>query len=324
MTTPLTLFGPYGTRLEQKAEAQGFQLGGPTDVISNSSVRSAIGSIAREYLNSGACGMTIPCFGSRQLINQNGGYQVYQEALTESFGIILDHLSKLRQSVRQKLTLFFCVGPANDCYAPEKSPGVLESAEFHEIQISTIQRITQVTGISPIILFETIPSGREAEGIALALKKRNQISRPLNAIISYPFTYQGSPLGDKSFVDIFRRVKKVGSHSLIGQSLNCGPIEGAAKALSILSRQGERVLGIYPNASSRPHHLLNEVDTHHGLPNREATAAFLKFLAAQHALHFIGGCCGYNHEDIAALSEPGLMSPVLPPTDWSPALTLCA
>ena len=320
---PATLFGPYGTRLEQESKRQGFALRGPRDVVDSSHVRQTLGTIAHEYLDAGARAVTIPCFGTRQLLHAQEGEASYLSALKESLDLVLENLGSLSQGLRRQLSLLFCLGPMNDCYAPELAPDVRESADFHGRQIAAVQEISKTVRAPITLLFETIPSGREAVGIALALRHRQQSRKDLRGIVSYPFTIEGRPLGyDEHFPEIFSRVQRAGSTAIRGQSLNCGPIEGAAKALKDLSRAGHQVLGVYPNASSRPHHELDQSDVHHGLIDREATAAFLRYLGAKHALQFIGGCCGYGHEDVKAIAARQWVSPQLPPTDMQRSLLL--
>lgn len=314
MTQPTTIFGPYGTRLEEEAQKKNFLLDGPGDVIASGTVRQTLGTISHEYLRTGARGVTVPCFGSRTLLHEAGGERAYRSVLKESLGLVLDNLEGLSSRVRQDLTLLFCLGPMNDCYALELAPNVKEATEFHSRQISAVEEVSRSVHIPLTIIFETIPAGSEAVGIARALRQRNR--RNLSGIVSYPFTIDGTPLGRETFPSIFRRVKEEGgTRALKGQSLNCGPIEGAAKALETLNAHGHDVLGVYPNASSRPHHELDQVDGTKGLIDRHATAAFLRYLGKKHALQFIGGCCGYGHEDVKAIAGSALISDRLPPTD---------
>ncbi len=309
------LYGPYGTRLKEESQRQSFSLSGPTDVIHNTPVRESISMISQEYLNSGARWATIPCFGTRNLLHDDDGKRSYSSVLKESFNLLVSNLEKAKQEVKNEISLVFCVGPVHDCYKPELSPKAKAAAEFHEQQIAIIQEVTKHCRAPLTILFETIPSGQEAEGIARALKKRRKKHHQLKGIISYPFTATGEPLGNESFPDIFRRVLKHNSPALLGQSLNCGPIEGAALALEQLSRDGLQPLGVYPNASSKPHAELDTAEDSHGLINPKATAQFLRYLAFQYQLKFIGGCCGYTHQDIAELLDSETTSSALPPTD---------
>lgn len=319
------LFGPYGTQLEQVAKEQGFSVGSPSVLLDNAPVRQAIGNIVSGYLATGARGVTVPCFGARSLLHQSDGTHIYKRVLRESLHIVLEQLERRVASTRHKVKIMFCLGPAFDCYDPEGAPTLLESVDFHDQQIAAVRELSRKEKIPVTLVHETTPSGEEAEGIAKALRRRIRDADRINAIIGYPFTYDGEPLGDESFQDIIRRVDRTAGDLLLGQSFNCGPIEGALKALKSLGSWAEKIFSVYPNASSKPHLELNGSNGHHQLMDPFHAAQHLRFLAATYGLQLIGGCCGYDHADVATLVRTESSSPLLPKTDLSlPSQALAA
>ncbi|MDF2378808.1 MAG: homocysteine S-methyltransferase family protein [Candidatus Gracilibacteria bacterium] len=310
---PLTLFGPYGTRLEQKAAKHHFSYGDPTDILGSAAVARAVGDIADEYLNAGARAITIPCFGARWSLHKHDGLKEYNKLTERNFQIVLERLNNRSDITRDKVRILFCVGPKNDCYDPKDAPSIQESAEFHEKQIRQIDALTRKYQTPVTALFETLPSGEEAEGIAIALKKFHK--GVTNAILSYPFNYSGSPLGEETFLDIIKRVDAHQNGLMISHGLNCGPIEGVAKVLNQLGDKKKRVSIIYPNASSKPHAELNNVGVNHGVINSQETTAYLRYLSALAELAVIGGCCGYDESNISDLSQNNEVQVHTPPTD---------
>ena len=78
-----TLFGPYGTRLEQIGKEIGRpDIVAPTAVLNSQEARDAVSRVAGEYIDAGARVATINAFGLRELLHQ-GERVLYEEAIVE-------------------------------------------------------------------------------------------------------------------------------------------------------------------------------------------------------------------------------------------------
>lgn len=307
------LFGPYGTQLSTLGKQRGFIVEKPTDVLGNSAIADAIGDIVDGYLDAGAKRFTVPAFDARALLRENGGLKDYRAVTERRLQIVLERLERRKDLNREQIQGLFSLGPKNDCYEPDQAPDTKESAEFHRDQVEQVDALSKKYGIQLTLQFETFPDGEEAEGVAIALRGLNR--EKIDAILSYPFTYEGTPLGDESFSSIIQRVDQHRNGLRIRHGLNCGPIEGIQKALSALGELSRRVKVVYPNASSRPQKELDSATTINGLSDRRKTAAFIRHLAEHHELEIVGGCCGYNQEDIHELANGTHVSSEIPPTD---------
>ena len=79
--TPVTLFGPYGSRLAEIEEHHTNGISNPQAILNGSAFRQAVHGVALEHLSSGAdVGMT-HTFGLRSLIHKPGELGTYRDAL---------------------------------------------------------------------------------------------------------------------------------------------------------------------------------------------------------------------------------------------------
>ncbi len=333
------IFGPYGTLLEHEIHAQ-------LDIKANNLYRTSFaqlsgdaraeivkilgcsledlsaGAILRNHglcaLESDIARLYASCIienGSSVLALGNTfrerGLLPDIHAFLEAFSL---HIEALREGVfsivGEKLVLGTSFGPKGDCYSLERSPAtVAESKDFHEQQIVAV-----VNENLEFDWHETVPSTKEAIGIVLAAKA---LQKP--CIVNLNLDYRGFLRDGNSLREALLEIDAATDRYAIGFGLNCCPIEIIDPVLKFCGEVANRVISIYPNASSVPPEHFNEDNgVVHGLINPFATARYLAYLTKKYNIKFIGGCCGYTPRDIGLISyavRNKLFSEIVPPTD---------
>lgn len=297
------LFGPYGTRLDEVGCSSE-----PLAVLEDGRSRSAVAHVAREYIKAGADVATVNAFGLRRLLHEPGERKTYFDALEGQHDALVAALNGAVNAVRRVLS----VGPAYDCYKPLEAPGRSEAAEFHEDQAYAAKFLNV-----DAIWFETLNTIDEAIGVARAAKKHN-----VPCVVSFVLNKNGQLLSGEDVADAIRAVDGETARAPLGYSFNCCPIEALEPALKRCGKLRERVVAVYPNASSKPQEALCGLSNQQGevakLNNRDHTVQYLSFLARKYDLSIVGGCCGYDHQDIGrihAAVEQGVYSIQLPDSD---------
>jgi S-methylmethionine-dependent homocysteine/selenocysteine methylase len=203
------------------------------------------------------------------------------------------------------------LGPGGDCYKPQEAPDRLQAEEFHGYQASEVAELDV-----DFAWFETVNTIDEAVGIALAAKKAG-----VRCIISFVIDSEGDLLSGESVADALREIDGVTQNYPFGYSLNCCPIEGIQKAFQKCGPLRQRIIAVYPNASSFPQSKLSGKALHDhvlGVVDPEGVAAYLHGLARENHLQIIGGCCGFTPDDVAKISHAvrhGIVQSHLPRTD---------
>lgn len=307
---PEVLFGPYGTRLESIGAQIGEpRLADPHAILNGSHCIEAVQQVAGGYLQA-ARGVetvsTINAFGLRRFVEERGGGQDYAQALslhTRALHEAQNHLGKRARIVAS-------LGPGRDCYHPAEALNRNEAREFHAHQASEAKRVN-----AELAWFETVNTQEEAVGIALAARAAN-----VPCVISFVIGKNGKLLSGEPIKESIDAVDKTSGNYPQGFSFNCCAIEDLEPALQACGAKVNRIIAIYPNASSRPH---AEIDGSCGvieLLDSFRTALYLNYLAQKYGIEIIGGCCGYTEKDIAEISfvvRRGLWSNELPLTDVS-------
>ncbi len=303
--TPATLFGPYGSRLKEMEETHGQNgISNPAAILNGRVFREAVHHVAREHLSAGTeVGMT-HTFGLRSLLHAPGELPTYREALRTHSRILRDAMIETGRKVKEVLSF----GPAKDCYRPDPKFTPQEFADFHGAQAAEA-RILNVDAA----WFETVNTASEGVGIALAAKKYK-----VPAIISFVLNREGKLLSGESAGDAIREVDAASGRYPLGYSFNCCPVEALETALKDCKRLNGRIIGVYPNASSRNQIELETSNESVGLKEPLQNARYLNYLAKKWGLKIVGGCCGYNHRDVALITaavQQDLHDIRLPQTD---------
>lgn len=302
---PAILFGPYGSRLKAMEETHGQNgISNPSAILNGPVFRQAVKQVAHEHLSAGArIGMT-HTFGLRSLLHQPGELPTYREALRIHSKILRAAMIESRKKVQEVLSF----GTAKDCYRPDPKFTAGEAADFHGHQAAEA-RVLDVDAA----WFETVNTAAEAVGIALAAKKYK-----VPTIISFVLNREGNLLSGEYPADAIREVDSASGSYPLGYSFNCCPVEALEKALTNCAQLKGRVIGVYPNASSRNQLELETSTETAGVKDPVQNAKYLHHLAGKWGLRVIGGCCGYGHRDLALITasvQKGLRDVNVPETD---------
>lgn len=297
------LFGPYGTRLDEVGCSSD-----PLAVLEDGRARRAVAQVAAEYVHAGAEVATVNGFGLRRLLHEPGEQRTYFEALEGQHNALVEALNGSARAVKRVLS----VGPTYDCYSPAEAPQRAEAAEFHEAQIIA-GKLLQVDKV----WFETLNTIEEAIGVARAAKKHD-----VPCVISFVLNKEGQLLSGEDVAEAIQAVDLESGRGPLGYSFNCCPIEALEPALERCGKLRERVVAVYPNASSQSPDELCGLSSQTGevakVDDPNATARYLSYLARKYNLSIVGGCCGYDHQDIGrvhAAVQQGVYSIQLPGAD---------
>lgn len=272
------LSGPYGT-LDRSLSADSFER-----EFDDPGIQSRTTRIIDKYMAAGANVATTNTYAARNLIHGDPG----------RYGQFVGAQINLSRSRCNGHPLAVSFGPYGDAYDPSFSPQTPIARDFHGIQLAALR-----TAQRTLAWFETVPTIAEARGIAEAGAKTDA-----DVVISFVHDLSGKILSGESLADAIAEIDSAVSRRPIGFSLNCGPIAGLEPALEALSAKLlERVIAVYPNASSLPLSELEGSEHHHGTTDSDFTAEYLVGLAKRFNLRIVGGCCGFTPRDIQALRK---------------------
>lgn len=286
---PDVLFGPYGTVLEDRGRVLGIaDLHDPLKLLEGGVYRDETIATARGYA-AVADVATTNAYRLRTLL-RSGNVQLYREAVEAHHSAVLEALNG------QRKRLFHAVGGTFDgSYDPDNAPSAEDAKDFHAEQLATAKGLQGIEAV----LFETINTSREALGIALAARESG-----VPVILSFVIDKQGNLLSGEGLADSIARIDAASGSYPIGYSLNCCPVEGIWPAISESNGQRGRIIGAYPNSSSADPRTFDESDGVIHLPDHNVRAAELGSMARAHRdLNFVGGCCGFDHAAVEALSR---------------------
>lgn len=288
-------FGPYGSVFDRLGPEIGVpDLNDSTKILQGGRYREEHLNLARQYLGVGARVATTNTFGARHLLRA-GDAQTYKELVGAHVDVVRE---ALKGTKRRSLAVAF--GPAgNDCYKPDDAPATPEEArDFHAEQLALARDLWQKAGID-VALFETICTGREGLGAVLAAQNLGLPVIPSFVIDKEAKLFDGEPL-----VEALRKIDSATGSYALGFGINCCPIEGAVKALSIANGMRHRILMVYPNSSSEDPRKLQEMKGVVHLHDHEGTAKQLvQMIRENPSIRVIGGCCGYDQKAISALAR---------------------
>lgn len=291
--------GPFGTVLEERAKALGIpDLPKAARVVDGGSYRTETLAIARGYLDRGADVATTNTFGLRSLL-RHGDIQTYKEAVAAQVNLTREALDGFRDRNLVVNLGPFGVGPNGGCYNPDEAPvDAKESKDFHAEQLAVVRPFLEAAGVDAII-FETICTGREGLGVALAARELIVPVIPSFVIDKDARLFSGEPL-----VDVLRQIDDATGNYPLGYSVNCCPVPGAFEAIAGSNGKRDRLVMAYPNASERDPRELEELDGVVHLHDNGVTAEQLISLTRRNpSIKIVGGCCGFDHDDIGVISQ---------------------
>lgn len=276
--------------LEQRGEEMGISdLHDPGKVVEGGIYQHAVYDVAQRYANI-ADVATTNTFGLRRLIH-SGEDGLFREAINSHHKIVRQAMTGARRWLRELVSL----GPVNDCYKPEDAPSTAEAKDFHGQQLSAVRGLHGVDGA----LIETLGTVREGLGAALAARETG-----IPAILSFVIGEDGNLLSGETLREAINEIDLSTGSSLLGYSVNCCPISGAEKALAAVGKKGSRVIAAYPNAIDCDPRKLESLNGIQGVQNPDSRALKLSQLVARYpSLEIIGGCCGFDHDSVGAISR---------------------
>lgn len=285
------LFGPYGCLLSQRGISSH-----PSSIngVAASIYRFAVEEIAREYLQAGATLPTVNAFFLRSVLHE-GGDQLYQELLKLNFEALLSVLGD-----RTAEEILICLGPAQDCYRPELAPDCWEACRFAERQYKHCLKVTKGYRSGKIaVLHETIGTLREAMGISMAAK-----SLDLPVYISFVVTPEGVLLDGSSVEKAIAQIDAKTEGFVRGFSLNCCSPFAFERAVSRFydRKLMNRIVGFYPN-SWDVHPAQYETSGRRNEPDKAQSLKRVVEIGRRYGLQFVGGCCGFDYNDVQALAQ---------------------
>jgi len=184
-----------------------------------------------------------------------------------------------------------CVGPRGDGYQPDDLMSAAEAQRYHAPQVRALARSAtdHVTALTM-----TYPA--EAIGIALAAREAQ-----LPVVISFTVETDGAlPTGDSLGAAIDEVDRATGSYPAY-YMVNCAHPTHFAHVLDPGSAWTRRIRGVRANASTLSHAELDEATELDAGDPVELAAHYVALRELLPALKVVGGCCGTNHEHVAAL-----------------------
>lgn len=283
------LFGPYGCLLSSLGFSHNL-----LKIKEKQLYRTAVELIARGYLSAGA---TLPCvnaFFLRSLLI-GGQLDLYKELLALNLEALLAAIGKEKF---ERIAL--CLGPAGDGYMPKTAPDTPQAFLFAKLQYELCLQVIgsfNLTTHDVVFLHETIGTHREALGIAQAAK-----ACKIPFILSFIVTPEGRLLDGKTIESTILRIDQETSQSIEGFSLNCCSPYAFDRVATSFKNQDlvRRLIGFYPNSYDADP-TTYEQDGDLIEPKKADSLKTIARCGRQYNLKFIGGCCGFGHQDIKRL-----------------------
>lgn len=282
---PEILFGPYGTALELRGAELGIpDLHHSAKILEGGAYRAATIEVARRHAVVADIATT-NTYGSRVLL-RDGDLQLYRDVVEAHHSAVIEALNGSGPRKIYHAVGGTCAGS----YDPDDAPSMEDARDFHAEQLAVAKGLQ---GISAV-LFETINTSREAMGIALAAKAFG-----LPVILSFVIDKHGRLLSGESLADSMAEIDDASGSYPLGYSLNCCPKEGIAPALDAFN--ANRVIGVYPNASSADPRTFDGSEGVMGVEDHELYADVLAQIARTNNLAFVSGCCGIDEKLIGSI-----------------------
>ena len=204
----------------------------------------------------------------------------------------VDFVKKVkRDSGYQDVYLFGLMAPKNDCYNPSVALSAEEAMLFHAGQANQLAD----SGLD-FLLAQTMPSVREAEGIARAM-----IASELPFIISFCINSEGQVLDGTPLNDAINILDQKLNGAPLGYAVNCShPTFVKADAMSKATLA--RLVGICANASAKDHNELEQTKQTIA-DDIDVWADSMVMLHETYGVKILGGCCGTTDHHLRALCE---------------------
>lgn len=186
------------------------------------------------------------------------------------------------------------IGPRGDGYAVGNSMSITEATNYHELQVRAF-----TDAGAHMITAVTMTTVEEAIGIAAAAARAG-----IPAVISFTTETDGRLPSGQDLGDAIGQTDSATDGSPAYYMVNCAYPTHFADALRTGEPWLDRVKGIRANASALSHAELDEsTELDRGDIDQWATEYnWLNTVLPD--LRVVGGCCGTDHEHVAALAAP--------------------
>jgi S-methylmethionine-dependent homocysteine/selenocysteine methylase len=184
------------------------------------------------------------------------------------------------------------IGPRGDGYVVDATMTVSEAGEYHGAQVQSFAD-ADVDLISALTM--TYPE--EAAGVALACAERD-----VPVVISFTVETDGLLPSGVSLADAISFVDEATRRAPVYFMVNCAHPTHFASTFAIPGPWRHRVKGIRANASTLSHASLDAAEELDRGDPIALAAEYLALRAILPDLRVVGGCCGTDHEHIAALA----------------------
>ena len=182
------------------------------------------------------------------------------------------------------------IGPRGDGY----KTGLMEAAEaeaYHTAQVTSF-----VESGADMVSAYTLTNINEAIGIARAAK-----AHAIPSVISFTVETDGRLVGGETLREAIETVDRETSHAPDYFMINCAHPSHFDGALQGGETWVTRIHGVRANASTRSHQELDESETLDAGDPVDLGLRYRKLQKSFPSMRILGGCCGTDHNHIAAI-----------------------
>ena len=186
-----------------------------------------------------------------------------------------------------------CIGPRYDGYVPENSLSSEQAETYHSAQVKAFAE----AGADIVSAF-TMTSISEANGIVQAAKKRK-----VPVVISFTTETDGRLPSGESLQQAIEFIDQQSNAYPLYYMINCAHPTHFDQAINDNQAWIRRIGGIRANASCKSHAELDECTELDAGNPQQLGVAYKGLQSRLHNLNVVGGCCGTNHQHIAAIAQ---------------------
>jgi homocysteine S-methyltransferase len=184
------------------------------------------------------------------------------------------------------------IGPRGDGYVVAAAMTAAEAAEYHGPQVRAL-----AVGGADLITALTLNYTEEAVGIALAAAAAG-----VPAVISFTVETDGKLPSGEALGHAIERVDAEAPGAVAYFMINCAHPTHFADALEADAGWLSRIRGLRANASTKSHAELDEAtELDRGDPD-DLAIRYAGLLSQVPEMNVLGGCCGTDHDHIAAIA----------------------
>jgi len=228
-----------------------------------------------------------PDWGDRLGYDRDALRRVHRDAVA-----MLEEVRARDASPASPVVISGCVGPRGDGYSPDTVMTREEAAAYHAFQVGAI-----VDARADLVTAITMTSSAEALGVTDAA-----VAAGSPVVISFTVETDGTLPSGEPLREAIAAVDAGTDGAPAYFMVNCAHPDHFAPVLEPGAGWTARVRGLRANASRRSHAELDEAEELDRGDPEELAATYAALRADHPAIVVIGGCCGTDHEHVAAMS----------------------